>query len=73
MEPITDEEYEGWSQDPVTKKVFKRLELTMDNIRRIIGAGGTLDEDSAEATLGRTARLVGKIEGINEIFNVDRE
>ena len=70
MEPITKEEYESWVQDPITRKVLKQLEDKISGITSDLGTGRTLDEDNAEATLSRTARLVGKIEGINEIFNV---
>ncbi len=70
---LTAEEYEAWSQDPLTRKVLKQLEQKILMIEEDLGQGKTLDEDSAESTLGHTARLVGKIEGINEIFRIDKE
>lgn len=73
MEPITKEEYEGWSQDPVTRKVLKQLENKLLGLTSELSTGKTLNEDSAESTLAATAKAVGKIEGINEIFKIDVE
>ena len=73
MELITKEEYEGWQQDSVTRKVLKQLEYKIVLIQAELGQGKTLDEDSAESTLAGTAKAVGKIEGINEIFKIDIE
>lgn len=73
MEPITKEEYEGWLQDPVTKKVVKQFENKSSNIQQDLALGMTLDEDCADRTAILTAKAVGKIEGINEIFKIDVE
>lgn len=73
MEPITKEEYESWAQDSVTRKVIIQLELKILNIEQQLAQGKTLNEDSAESTLAATAKAIGKIEGINEIFKIDIE
>ena len=61
------------SQDTITRKILTQLETKIETIKHDLAQGKTLDEDSAESTLGHTARLVGKIEGINEIFKIAEE
>lgn len=73
MELITKEEYEDWSQHPVTRKVLKQLEDKILFLKTDFSIGKTLDEDSFAHTTILTAKAVGKIEGINEIFKIDVE
>ena len=64
------ENYLGWQRDPMTIEVFKRLEKRITEIEGILGTGGTLNHSSATETLANTAREVGRIEGIREIFTL---
>lgn len=70
MEPITKQEYEGWLQDPVTRKVLKELERKMAILEAELSHGNTIDEDNVDRTAIATVKKVAKIEGINEIFQV---
>ena len=60
----------GWRQDPMTIEVFKHLEKRIKEIEEDLGTGGGLNHSSATETLANTAREVGKIEGIREIFDL---
>lgn len=71
MNDLPQESYLGWQRDPMTIKVFLRLEAKIKEIEENLGSGGTLNHSSTSETLANTAREVGRIEGIREIFNLE--
>ena len=71
MDELTEVEFVAWIQDITTRKVFKLLEKKIKEIQRNLGTGGTLNASSPWETLTNTAKEVGKIEGIQEIFDLD--
>ena len=73
MNDLPQESYLGWKQDPITIKVFQRLEKRIKEIEEGLGSGGTLDHESATVTLANTAREVGRIEEIREILDLEIE
>jgi len=68
---LTQAQLDGWKIDPVTIMVFKKLEEKIAQIKDNLGTGGSLNCSSSTETLGNTAREVGKIEGISEIFDLE--
>ena len=58
------EHFLGWRQDPMTIEAFKHLEKRIAEIEEGLGS------ESASGTLANTAREVGRIEGIREIFDL---
>ena len=70
MNELSIEELDAWRQDILTRKVFRKLDERIAEIQEILGDGGTLNHSSAIETLANTARAVGQIEGIREVFQL---
>jgi len=70
MPEIPQSDIDGWKILPLTQEVFKRLKARIAEIEDNLGSGATLNSSSAEETLANTAREVGRIEGIKEIFEI---
>ena len=71
MREITNGEFLGWKQDPITMQVFKKLQNHIQEIESFIGHGGTLDYSSGSKTAIATAHEIGKIRGIETIFELE--
>lgn len=68
---MAKEHFLGWKQDPMTIKVFQRLEKRIKEIEEGLGSGGSINRSSATETLANSCWEAGKIEGIREIFNLE--
>ena len=66
---ISSEEFHVWTNDKVTKLVVKQLVDLREQIKNYIAGGGTLAADSTEST----DRMVGRVEGLTELFNLFHE
>jgi len=71
LEVLTKDDLVGWFMNPVTKKVRHKIEQEIANISREMALGFTLYLDSSDKTSMRTAREVGKIEGLEFLFNIE--
>ena len=63
---ISEEEFIEWQNNVITKEVVKQIIKTRDTLKNHLAAGGTLQKDSLETT----DRIVGRIEGLLELFNL---
>lgn len=70
MEPLTQGEFLAWKRDPTTRKVFRELEIKKTEAVDDLSRGGTMTE-RADSTAIRTALVVGAIEGITEILEME--
>ena len=53
-----------WQQSPVTQDYRSELERLCRREEALLGRGECLDPESAERTLARVARAVGRLEGL---------
>jgi hypothetical protein len=66
---LTKESFEEWKEHPVTKEVFKSLEKVKKDLLASISSGTTLGH-TADVTHGLTSRMVGHVEGINQLLEI---
>ena len=67
---ITKEQFEEWKTHPVTIEVYKEIKAAKKSLEEDLGAGVTIDNDSADKTLGLTNRVVGQIAGLNQLLGL---
>ena len=70
MQPIKQADIDSWKILPITQEVFKRLKAKIAEIEGDLGSGSTLNASSSTETLANTAREIGRIEGMKEIFEI---
>lgn len=63
------EQFEEWKEHPATQEIFDALEQTRDMDIQSLVDGNTLSADPGE-TAQLTARIVGKIQGLNQLINI---
>jgi len=69
---ITAEQFAEWKEQPVTKEIFGLLkEVRADLTERLVN-GHTLGQN-ADVTHGLTSKLVGHLEGLNQLLNISYE
>lgn len=66
------EQFTEWKEHPITKEIFVALKETRDMDVESLVRGGTLSTDPGE-TAQLTARIVGKIQGLNQILEISFE
>lgn len=66
---ISSEEFYSWTEMNVTKHVVNQVVVIRDRLKEYLASGATLEKDNDLTT----DRLVGRIEGITELFNLFQE
>ena len=66
---ITNEQFAEWKANPVTQEIFTELQKIRDGLFEKISYGGTIG-DTADQTHGRTNRMIGHLEGIDQLLNI---
>ena len=66
---ITKEALEGWKADPTTSEILQEVVKLINGLTAALANGQTLSGDPGE-TLLNTSRMVGNIEGLNQILNI---
>jgi hypothetical protein len=69
---ITAEQFAEWKEQPVTKEIFIALIDTKKALQERLANGHTLCQTS-DATHGATSKVVGQIEGLNQLLNISYE
>lgn len=69
---ITPEQFHEWKNHPVTKEIFVELKKTRQLLIDRLVIGSTIG-DTAEITHGSTSRLVGHIDGLNQLLHISFE
>ena len=60
-------DFEEWRAIPATREYLRTLDATIDALQTDMGRlAKTIDINSMEATALKTARMVGRIEGLME-------
>ena len=66
---ISKEEFSEWKNDKVTMAIFQVLDTLRTGYMMQLANGATLGDKTAE----ETAKVVGRIQGINDLMLVDYE
>ena len=66
---ISAEQFAEWKEHPVTKEIFKDLKVVQKNIIDQMVNGATIG-DNADATHGLTNKVVGQLDGINQLLGI---
>jgi hypothetical protein len=66
---ISSEQFFNWTNDPVTKLVVKEVLAIREQAKEYLASGASLAKDSDVTT----DRMVGRIEGLTELFNLFHE
>ena len=69
---MTKESFEEWKSIPATIEILGKLEEARTALKEGLASGQTLCT-TADETHGSTARMVGNIEGLNQILNISYE
>ena len=67
---ISQNDFESWKAIPATQEFFKDVAKTKEEAEERLGRGQALNMSSAEETLAMTAKLVGFINGLNQVLNI---
>ena len=72
FEFMIKEDFIGWKNLPHTVEIWEKLEAVKTSLEQSLAAGQTLCT-TADETHGSTARMVGNIEGLNQLLNISYE
>lgn len=67
---LSKEAFDEWKEHPVTKEVFQALKLVKQDLLVKVSTGATLGQ-SADVTHGLTNRMIGHVEGLNQLLEID--
>lgn len=67
---ITVEQFVEWKEHPVTKEVFAKVKETKDELVEQLAEGRTIAHN-ADVTHGLTSKVIGQIEGLNQLLNIE--
>ena len=70
---ISQNDFESWMAIPATQEFFKDVVTAKNEANTTLGRGQTLNMASAEQTLALTAKLVGFVDGLNQVLNIRPE
>ena len=66
---ITSEQFQEWKSHPVTKEIFAELNKAKASLMHQLSIGSTIGY-TAEDTHGLTNKIVGQIDGLNQLLNI---
>ncbi len=66
---LTKEAFDEWKEHPVTREVYMALEKVKYDLLKNIASGTTLGH-TADVTHGLTSRMIGHVEGINQLLEI---
>jgi len=69
---ITKEQFEEWKTHPVTIEIYKEVEKAKQSLQNTISDGLTIGQQ-ADITHGLTNKIIGQIEGLNQLLNITYE
>ena len=69
---ISAEQFAEWKENPVTKEIFEDLKVIREKHAEQLVLGGTIGHN-ADITHGMTNKLVGQIEGIDQLLAIHYE
>lgn len=66
---LTKEAFDEWKEHPVTKEIFNEIQKVKTALLNDVSAGATVGH-SADVTHGLTNRMIGHIEGLDQLLNI---
>jgi len=69
---ITKEQFSEWKASPVTIEIYKEVERAKQSLVSMLSKGTTIGQ-TAEETHGMTNRVIGQINGLNQLLNLTYE
>jgi ribosome assembly protein YihI (activator of Der GTPase) len=66
---ITKEEFSSWKDNKVTKAIMVGLSQRQADLKEFLANGGTMNPENGTSV----DFIVGRIQGLNEILNVEYE
>jgi len=69
---ITKEQFSEWKAHPVTIEIYKEVERAKQSLVFMLSKGTTIGQ-TAEETHGMTNRVIGQINGLNQLLNLTYE
>jgi len=69
---ITKEQFSEWKTHPVTIEIYKEVKSAKQNLVLMLSEGATIGV-TAEDTHGLTNKIVGQIDGLNQLLNLTYE
>ena len=66
---INAEQFAEWKEHPVTKEIFKSVKIIQEKLKDRLASGNTIGEH-AELTHGYTNRIVGEINGLDQLMDI---
>jgi uncharacterized phage-associated protein len=66
---LTKEAFDEWKEHPVTKEVFSSIKAVKHELLSQVSTGATLGQ-SADVTHGLTNRMIGHVEGLDQLLNI---
>ena len=69
---ITKEQFVEWKTHPVTIEVYEEVELAKQGLLEQLTQGVSIGQ-RADVTHGLTNKVIGQIEGLNQLLNLTYE
>ena len=69
---MTKEQLDEWKSNPATQEIYKKIKGVKLALQDSLASGQTLCT-TADETHGSTAKMVGKIEGLNQLLDISCE
>ena len=60
-----------WADAPVTRAYFDGVREKIRQLEQVLGSGATLSNTNAHTTTVLTSKIVGQIEGYNDVLDID--
>lgn len=70
MAEISKEQFANWREHPITKLVMQEIEIERERLFSLIGAGGTINFESADGTQANTCMRIGNIQGLQFVLDM---
>jgi hypothetical protein len=69
---VTKEQFVEWKTHPVTIEVYEEIERAKQILVTHLSEGATIGYE-AQVTHGQTNKVIGQIEGLNQLLNLTYE
>lgn len=69
---LTSEQFQEWKNHPVTKEIFTELNKSRNALVEQLVNGSSIGYQ-ADETHGTTSKLVGQINGLDQLLNISFE
>ncbi len=68
---INEEDFLEWMQHPITQSYFREVQQKVKDLILSFKDGATVNKENADFTVQETNKIIGKIEGLQEILDIE--